>query len=408
MNSSKEIFDLIKREDDRQQDTVEMIASENITSKAIRKACGSVLTNKYAEGYPTRRYYSGCENVDKIEQIGIDSCKKLFKVGFANIQPHSGSNANEIAYFSCLEPKDKILGMSLDAGGHLTHGYRINFSGKIYESNFYGVGLDGYLDYDLIRKQALEIKPKLIIAGASAYPRKIDFSEFRKIADESGALLMVDMAHIAGLVATDLHQSPVSYADIVTSTTHKTLRGPRGGFIITNNEERSKKIDKACFPGFQGGPLEHIIAGKAICFREASKPSFKKYQKQVLLNSKILADELLSYGFNLVTGGTDNHLLLVDLRPKGVTGKEGETLLEKCGISVNKNAIPNDPQPPMVASGIRIGTPAITTRGAKEEDIKIIAKYINDIITNKDNDVLHQKIKQEITEMLNKFPINKI
>ena len=408
MNSSKEIFNLIKREEERQQNTIEMIASENITSKAVRKACGSVLTNKYAEGYPTKRYYSGCENVDKIEQIGIDFCKKLFNSNFANIQPHSGSNANEIAYFSCLEPKDKILGMSLDAGGHLTHGYKINFSGKIYESNFYGVGLDGYLDYDVIRKQALEIKPKLIIAGASAYPRKIDFSEFKKIADESGALLMVDMAHIAGLVATNLHQSPVSYADIVTSTTHKTLRGPRGGFIITNNEERSKKIDKACFPGFQGGPLEHIIAGKAICFREASKPSFKKYQKQVLLNSKTLANELLSHGFNLVTGGTDNHLLLVDLRPKGVTGKEGEALLEKCGISVNKNAIPNDPQPPMIASGIRIGTPAITTRGAKEEDIKIIAKYINDILTNKDNDALHQKIKLEIIELLKKFLINKI
>ena len=268
--------------------------------------------------------------------------------------------------------------------------------------------LDGYLDYDAIKKQAMEVKPKLIVAGASAYPRKIDFSEFRKIADETGALLMVDMAHIAGLVATGLHNSPVSYADIVTSTTHKTLRGPRSGFILSKDEERSKKVNKACFPGFQGGPLEHIIAGKAICFREASKPSFKKYQKQVLLNSKILADELLGYGFNLVTGGTDNHLLLVDLRPKGVTGREAEALLEKCGISVNKNAIPNDPQPPMIASGIRIGTPAITTRGAKEEDIKVIAKYINEIITNKDNDSLHQKIKQEIVEMLNKFPINKI
>jgi len=408
VNSSKEIFELIKKEEERQQNTIEMIASENITSKAVRKACGSVLTNKYAEGYPTKRYYSGCENVDKIEQIGIDTCKKLFKSNFANIQAHSGSNANEIAYFSCLEPKDKILGMSLDAGGHLTHGYKINFSGKIYESNFYGVGTDGYLDYDVIRKQAIEIKPKLIIAGASAYPRKIDFSEFKKIADESGALLMVDMAHIAGLVATNLHQSPITHADIVTSTTHKTLRGPRGGFILTNTEERSKKVDKACFPGFQGGPLEHIIAGKAICFREALKPSFKKYQKQVLLNSKVLADELLSYGFNLVTGGTDNHLLLVDLRPKGVTGKEAEALLEKCGISVNKNAIPNDPQPPMIASGIRIGTPAITTRGAKEEDIKIIAKYINDILTNKDDDALHQKIKLEIIELLKNFPINKI
>ncbi len=408
MNASKEIFELIKKEEERQQNTIEMIASENITSKAIRKACGSVLTNKYAEGYPTKRYYSGCENVDKIEQIAIDSCKSLFRANFANVQPHSGSNANEIAYFSCLEPKDKIMGMSLDAGGHLTHGYKLNFSGKVYDSYLYGVGLDGYLDYDAIKKQAMEVKPKLIVAGASAYPRKIDFSEFRKIADETGALLMVDMAHIAGLVATGLHNSPVSYADIVTSTTHKTLRGPRSGFILSKDEERSKKVNKACFPGFQGGPLEHIIAGKAICFRKASKPSFKKYQKQVILNSKTLADELLGYGFNLVTGGTDNHLLLVDLRPKGVTGKEAEALLEKCGISVNKNAIPNDPQPPMIASGIRIGTPAITTRGAKEEDIKVIAKYINEIITNKDNDSLHQKIKQEIVEMLKKFPINKI
>jgi len=403
-----EIFDLINKEKERQQNTIELIASENITSKNIRDACGSVLTNKYAEGYPNKRYYSGCEFVDQIEQIAIDSCKSLFNVKFANVQPHSGSNANEIAYFSILNPRDKILGMSLDAGGHLTHGYKINFSGKIYDSYSYGVNDKGFIDYDNLEKIAKEIKPKLIIAGASAYPRKIDFKRFKEITSSIGAYLMVDIAHIAGLVATGLHQSPIEYADIITSTTHKTLRGPRGGFIITNNEEISKKIDKACFPGFQGGPLEHIIAGKAICFLEALKPEFRKYQKQVIKNAQILGQELLNYGFNLVTNGTDNHLILIDLRSKKITGKKAEELLEKCNISVNKNAIPNDPEKPFIASGIRIGTPAITSRGAKEEDIKIIAKYINDILSNPENEQLHLKIKNEIIIFLKKLPINNI
>lgn len=400
-----EIFDFIELEKQRQQNTIELIASENITSKEIRNACGSVLTNKYAEGYPGKRYYSGCEFVDKIEQLAIDSCKKLFNVKFANVQPHSGSNANEIVYFAFLEPGDRILGMSLDSGGHLTHGYKINFSGKNYESHSYGVDSNGFLDYDLILEKAKEVKPKLIVAGASAYARKIDFKRFREIADEVGAYLLVDMSHIAGLVATGLHDSPVEYADFVTSTTHKTLRGPRGGFIITNNSEYAKKINKACFPGFQGGPLEHIIAGKAICFLEAQKPEFKEYQENVLKNSKLLAQELLNFGFNLVTNGTDNHLMLVDLRPKKITGKLAEELLEKCNISVNKNAIPNDPEKPFIASGIRIGTPAVTTRGFGEKEIKLVAKYINDILSNPENQELHEKIKLEIIEFLKDFPV---
>ena len=404
----KRIFDFIEQEKQRQQNTVELIASENIVSMDIKNACGSVLTNKYAEGYPGKRYYSGCEFVDKIEQLAIDSCKKLFNVNFANVQPHSGSNANEITYFALLEPGDKLLGMSLDAGGHLTHGYKINFSGKIYNSYSYGVDDNGFIDYNKVLEIAKEIKPKIIVAGASAYARKIDFKKFKEIADEVGAYFMVDMAHIAGLVATGLHESPVPYADVVTSTTHKTLRGPRGGFIITNSEEIYKKIQKACFPGFQGGPLEHIIAGKALCFQEALKPEFKDYVNQVIVNSKVMADELLNYGFNLITGGTDNHLMLVDLRPKKITGKKAEELLEKCNISVNKNAIPNDPEKPFIASGIRIGTAAITTRGFKEKDIKVIAKCINDILSNPEDNQLHLKIKKEIIGFLENFPINKM
>jgi glycine hydroxymethyltransferase len=408
MSDIEKIFTIIDKEEKRQQETIELIASENITSKNIRKACGSVLTNKYAEGYPSKRYYSGCTNVDEIEQIAIDSCKQLFSCKFANVQPHSGSNANEIAYFSLLEAGDKILGMSLDAGGHLTHGYKINFSGKNYTSFSYGLDENGFIDYQALEKIAKEVKPKLIVAGASAYPRKIDFKRFREIADSVGAYLLVDMAHISGLVATSLHQSPLEYADIVTSTTHKTLRGPRGGFILTNNEEISKKIDRACFPGFQGGPLEHIIAGKAICFQEALKPSFKEYQEQVLKNSKALAQELLKYGFNLVTNGTDNHLMLVDLRSKKITGKKAEEILERCNISVNKNAIPNDPEKPFVTSGIRIGTPAITTRGCKEEEMKVIAEMINRCIENQDDEKIHLKIKEEVISFLKKYPIDKI
>ncbi|MFA5746316.1 MAG: serine hydroxymethyltransferase [archaeon] len=405
MNKIKE---LIEKEKQRQQETIEMIASENICSREIREACGSVLTNKYAEGYPGKRYYSGCEIVDEIETIAIEKAKELFKCKFANVQSHSGSSANIIAYFSVLEPKDKILGMSLDSGGHLTHGFKLNFSGRIFESHSYGTDENGYLDYDAIQKLAREIKPKMIVCGASAYPRKIDFKRFREIADDVGAYLMADMAHIAGLVATDLHQSPLPYADIVTSTTHKTLRGPRGGLILTNNEEIGEKINKNTFPGFQGGPLEHIIAGKAICFKEALKPDFRIYQEQVLKNSKVLSEELQKSGFKLVTGGTDNHLVLVDLRTKNISGKKAQSCLEEVNISINKNAIPMDPKSPMITSGIRIGTPAITTRGFKEEEIRAVADYINQVISDPDNPELKSNLRLKVIEMLKSYPIDKI
>ena len=408
MKIINDILEIIKKEEKRQQETIELIASENITSKNIRFACGSILTNKYAEGYPSKRCYSGCVNVDEIEEIAINSCKKLFSCKFANVQAHSGSNANEIAYFSLLEPKDRILGMSLDSGGHLTHGYKVNFSGKNYTSFSYSLNEEGFFDFEEIERQAKEIKPKLIIAGASAYPRKIDFKRFREISDSVGSYLMVDMAHIAGLVATDNHLSPVKYADVITSTTHKTLRGPRGGFIITDNEDISKKIDKACFPGFQGGPLEHIIAGKAICFQEALMPSFKEYQDQVLKNSKVFEKEFIKRGFDLITGGTDNHLLLLDLRNKRITGKKAEEVLEKCNISVNKNAILNDPEKPFVTSGIRIGTPAITTRGVKEDGIEIISGFIDEVLSDIENIEKQNNIKQKVISFLEKYPIKDI
>jgi glycine hydroxymethyltransferase len=407
MSEYKDILKLIKKEEIRQQNTLELIASENICSKNIRLANGSFLTNKYAEGYPNQRYYSGCEVVDEIEQLAIDLSKKLYNCEFANVQPHSGSNANEIAFFSFLEKGDRILGMSLDCGGHLTHGFKLNFSGTNYESYSYNTNEEGYIDYDSILKQAKEIKPKLIIAGASAYPRKIDFSKFREIANETDSILMVDMAHIAGLVAVGLHQSPIPYADITTSTTHKTLRGPRGGLILSS-KKYEKQINRACFPGFQGGPLENTIAGKAICFQEALQNDFKKYQEQVIKNAKVLAKELKNLGFNLVTNGTDNHLILIDLRNKNISGKKAQRLLEECGISVNKNAIPFDPKPPTLTSGIRIGTPACTTRGFREEEMKIIAKYIKDIIDNPDNNLLYNKIKNEIVDLLKQFPIDNI
>jgi len=402
------IKELIEKEKIRQQETVEMIASENICSKEIREACGSVLTNKYAEGYPGKRYYSGCEVVDEIEDYAREKAKELFKCKYVNVQPHSGSSANLIAYFSLLEKGDKILGMSLDSGGHLTHGFKLNFSGRIFESHSYGTDENGYLDYDEIEKLAREIKPKMIVCGASAYPRKIDFKRFRELADSVDAYLMADMAHIAGLVATNLHQSPLPYADIVTSTTHKTLRGPRGGLILTDNEEIGEKINKNNFPGFQGGPLEHIIAGKAICFEEALKPEFKIYQEQVLKNSKTLAQELQNYGFKLVTDGTDNHLVLVDLRTKNISGKKAQNILEEINISVNKNGIPLDPKPPTITSGIRIGTPAITTRGFKEEQIRVIADYINQVISEPDNQELKTNFKQKVIEMLKDYPVDKI
>ncbi|HRS42616.1 MAG TPA: serine hydroxymethyltransferase [Candidatus Diapherotrites archaeon] len=402
------ILELIKKEKNRQQETVEMIASENICSKEIREACGSVLTNKYAEGYPGKRYYSGCEVVDEIEDYAREKAKELFNCKYSNVQPHSGSSANLIAYFSLLEKGDKILGMSLDSGGHLTHGFKLNFSGRLFESYSYGTDDNGFLDYDEIERLARTIKPKMIVCGASAYPRKIDFKRFREISDSVGAYLMADMAHIAGLVATKLHESPLPYADIVTSTTHKTLRGPRGGLILTDNEEIGGKISKNNFPGFQGGPLEHIIAGKAICFEEALRPDFKIYQEQVLRNSKTLAEELQKYGFKLVTDGTDNHLILVDLRDKNITGKIAQEVLEEINISINKNAIPKDPQKPFITSGIRIGTPAITTRGFKEQQIKVIADYINQVICEPENQKLKSNLKGKIIEMLKEYPIDNI
>ena len=365
----KEIYNAIIEEEKRQEEGIELIASENFVSKAVMEAAGSVFTNKYAEGYPEKRYYGGCRNADTVEKLAIERLKKLFGAKYANVQPHSGSQANMGVYIALLEPGDKILGMGLSSGGHLTHGYKINFSGKIYHGIEYGLDPETeMLDYDAIRKLALENKPKMIVAGASAYSRIIDFKKFREIADESGAYLMVDMAHIAGLVAAGEHPSPMEYADVVTSTTHKTLKGPRGGIILTNNEEIAQKVDRVVFPGIQGGPLMHIIAAKAVAFKEALSPEFKIYQKQVAKNARALSEELVKGGLRIVSGGTDNHLMLVDLRPKGVTGKLAEEKLEEAGITCNKNAIPNDPEKPFITSGIRLGTPAITARGMKEEE----------------------------------------
>ncbi|MBP0988861.1 MAG: serine hydroxymethyltransferase, partial [Oscillospiraceae bacterium] len=353
----------MKKELARQRRNLELIASENIVSPAVMAAMGSVLTNKYAEGYPGKRYYGGCEAVDIVEEIAIERAKKLFGAQFANVQAHSGAQANTAVYFALLQPGDTVLGMSLAHGGHLTHGSPVNLSGKYFNFLSYGVGDDGVLDYDAVEKLTKEHHPKMIVAGASAYPRAIDFKKLAEIAHSNGAMLMVDMAHIAGLVAAGLHQSPVGLADVVTTTTHKTLRGPRGGLILTNDEEIAKKINKSIFPGIQGGPLMHVIAGKAVCFGEALKPEFKAYAQQIVDNAQALAKGLLARGFDLVYGGTDNHLMLVDLRPVHITGKEMEHRLDEVYITVNKNAIPNDPEKPMVTSGIRVGTPAVTTRG---------------------------------------------
>jgi len=388
----------------RQKRNLELIASENIVSPAVMAAMGSVLTNKYAEGYPGKRYYGGCEYVDVVENIAIERAKKLFGANFANVQPHSGAQANTAVYFALLQPGDTVLGMSLAHGGHLTHGSPVNISGKYF--NFVPYGLNdetGMLDYDQVEALAKENKPKLIVAGASAYPRKIDFRRLSEIAKSVGAYFMVDMAHIAGLVAAGEHESPVPYADIVTTTTHKTLRGPRGGMILTNDEELSKKINKAIFPGTQGGPLMHVIAAKAVCFGEALKPEFKEYGKQIVKNAKVLADSLLEKGFDLVSGGTDNHLMLVDLRPFDITGKELETKLDEVYITVNKNAIPNDPQKPAFTSGVRIGTPAVTTRGLKEDDMKEIAECI--YLTAKDFDNSKEKIREKVTAICRKYPL---
>ena len=367
----------------RERDGLELIASENVVSEAVMMAVGSVLTNKYAEGYPSKRYYGGCQCVDVVENIAIERACELFGAKYANVQPHSGSQANTAVYIALLQAGDTVMGMSLAHGGHLTHGSPVNLSGLYYNFVSYGVEDDTHvIDYDKLEAQAKEVKPKLIVAGASAYPRVIDFKRLAEIAHGVGAYLMVDMAHIAGLVAAGEHPSPVPFADVVTTTTHKTLRGPRGGLILCNDEEIAKKINKAIFPGIQGGPLEHVIAGKAVCFGEALKPEFKAYQHQVVLNCKALADALVAEGFDLVSGGTDNHLILVDLRPMGITGKEMEKRLDEVHITVNKNAIPNDPEKPFVTSGVRVGTAAVTTRGLVEEDMKVIARLFKLVATD--------------------------
>ena len=403
-NTDSELAAAMSDELKRQKRNLELIASENIVSPAVMAAMGSVLTNKYAEGYPGKRYYGGCEYVDVVETIAIERAKKLFGANFANVQPHSGAQANTAVYFALLQPGDTVLGMSLAHGGHLTHGSPVNISGKYF--NFVPYGLNdetGMLDYDQVEKLANEHKPKLIVAGASAYPRKIDFERLSAIAKSVGAYFMVDMAHIAGLVAAGEHQSPVPYADIVTTTTHKTLRGPRGGMILTNDEELAKKINKAIFPGTQGGPLMHVIAAKAVCFGEALKPEFKEYGRQIVKNASVLASSLLEKGFDLVSGGTDNHLMLVDLRPFNITGKDLETKLDEVYITVNKNAIPNDPQKPAFTSGVRIGTPAVTTRGLKEDDMREIAECI--YLTAKDFDNSKEKIREKVTAICKKYPL---
>lgn len=398
-----EVGEAMQKELARQRRNLELIASENIVSPAVMAAMGTVLTNKYAEGYSGKRYYGGCECVDIVENIAIERAKKLFGAKFANVQAHSGAQANTAVYFALLNPGDTVMGMSLAHGGHLTHGSPVNLSGKYFNFVSYGLGDDGKIDYEAMQKLAEENKPKLIVAGASAYPRAIDFERIAGIAKSVGAYFMVDMAHIAGLVAAGEHVSPVPYADIVTTTTHKTLRGPRGGLILTNNEELAKKINKAIFPGTQGGPLMHTIAAKAVCFGEALKPEFKEYQHNVVINAQALAKGLLERGFNLVSGGTDNHLMLVDLQPFNITGKELEHRLDEVYITVNKNAIPNDPQSPFVTSGVRIGTPAVTTRGLGVEEMGKIAEYI--YLAAKDFNANADAIRAGVTEICKKYPL---
>lgn len=399
----KEVGEALQSELKRQKRNLELIASENIVSPAVMAAMGTVLTNKYAEGYPAKRYYGGCECVDVVENIAIERACKLFGAKYANVQPHSGAQANTAVYFALVNPGDTIMGMSLAHGGHLTHGSPVNLSGKYFNFVSYGLGDDETIDYDSVEKMAKENQPKLIVAGASAYPRAIDFERLSKIAKSVGAYLMVDMAHIAGLVAAGLHQSPVPYADVVTTTTHKTLRGPRGGLILTNDEELAKKINKAIFPGTQGGPLMHVIASKAVCFGEALKPEFKAYQEQIVKNAKTLANALVEKGFRLVSGGTDNHLMLVDLQPFNITGKELEKKLDEVYITVNKNAIPNDPQSPFITSGVRIGTPAVTSRGLVEEDMLKIAEFIYLTATDFENKA--DEIRAGVTAICEKYPL---
>ena len=404
--SDPEIFNVIEREKERQKTGLEMIASENYASRAVMEAQGSDLTNKYAEGYPGKRYYGGCQFVDQSEQLAIDRLKKLFNCGFANVQPHSGSQANMAVYLAAVTPGDTIMGMDLSNGGHLTHGSPVNFSGFLFKATSYGLDpKTGRLNYDQVRAQAKEVRPKLLIAGYSAYPRVLDFVKFREIADEVGATLMVDMAHFAGLVAGGVHPSPIPYADYTTSTTHKTLRGPRGGIILTNLEENLKKMNSKIFPGIQGGPLEHVIAAKAVAFGEALRPDFKIYAQKVVDNAKTLADQLLKEGLTLVTGGTDNHLLLIDLSESNVTGKLAETSLDEAGITVNKNTVPNEKRSPFVTSGIRIGTPALTTRGLGILEMRKIGSWITQILKDPENTVLKTKIHSEVKELCSQFPL---
>ena len=403
MTTDREVADAIKAEMERQNSHIELIASENWVSKAVMAAMGSPLTNKYAEGYPGRRYYGGCQCVDVVEDLARERAKELFGCEYANVQPHSGAQANMAVFFAILEPGDTFMGMNLDHGGHLTHGSPVNMSGKYFNVVPYGVNDDGVIDYDEVRRIASECKPKLIVAGASAYARTIDFKRFREIADEVGAYLMVDMAHIAGLVAAGLHPSPIPYAHVTTTTTHKTLRGPRGGMILSSNEMNEKfNFNKAIFPGIQGGPLMHVIAAKAVCFKEALTPEFKEYQKQVVKNAKALCEGLKKRGVKIVSGDTDNHLMLVDLTGKDVSGKELEKRLDDAHITCNKNTIPNDPRSPFVTSGVRLGTPAVTTRGMKEDDMDKIAEIIALVIENEDNVEAGRKMAAELTE---KYPL---
>lgn len=400
----KEVGEAIELECARQRRNLELIASENIVSEPVMMAMGTVLTNKYAEGYPGKRYYGGCEDVDIVENIAIERARKLFGCDYANVQPHSGAQANMAAFVAMVQPGDTVMGMNLNHGGHLTHGSPVNFSGLYFNIVPYGVNDEGFIDYDEMERIAVENKPKLIIAGASAYGRTIDFKRFREVADKVGAYLMVDMAHIAGLVAAGLHPSPIPYADVVTTTTHKTLRGPRGGMILANKEAAEKfNFNKAIFPGTQGGPLEHVIAGKAVCFGEALKPEFREYQEQVVKNAKALAAALVKQGFNILTGGTDNHLMLIDLRGMEVTGKELQNRCDEVYLTLNKNAVPNDPRSPFVTSGVRVGTPAVTSRGLKEEDMEKIAECIWLAATDFENKADY--IRAEVTKICTKYPI---
>jgi glycine hydroxymethyltransferase len=405
--TDKELFSIIQEEFDRQQSHIELIASENFVSEAVLEADGSVLTNKYAEGYPGKRYYGGCEFVDKAENLAIERIKKLFNVSYANVQAHSGSTANMAAYRAILEPGDKVLGMALDQGGHLTHGHPLSFSGIDYDFYPYYVDKETeMIDYDELEEKALEIKPKLIVAGASAYPRIIDFKRFKEICDKVDALFMVDMAHIAGLVAAKLHPNPCDYADIVTSTTHKTLRGPRGGIILTNNEDIAKQVNRVVFPGIQGGPLMHIIAAKAVAFGEALSDDFVAYQKRVVENSKAFANKFMDLGYHVVSNGTDNHLLLLDVLSKAkMSGKKAENLLDKANITCNKNTIPYDTKKPFITSGIRLGTPAMTTRGFKKEDFEEVAVLIDMVLSNPDNEDIYKEVKRRVKLLTDKYPL---